>query len=69
MKTFLRHQDILVFHLKFLAWVVHHLMIFVHILIIPDGDFETFISLFGFWCCIEHTKPNRRAQFGYVMSH
>lgn len=48
MKTFLRYKDIFVFHLKSLTWVVRNLTIFIRIFIIPDGDFETFISLFGF---------------------
>ena len=38
--------------------------VFIHIFSILDGDFESFISLFGFWCCMEHTQPNKRTQFG-----
>lgn len=34
--------------------MVHSLMIFIYMFIIPDGDFETYFSLFQFWYRIAH---------------
>ena len=37
MKTPQRDKDIVAFYLKFLTWVIHNLVIFIHMFIIPVG--------------------------------